>query len=128
MTRLIVAMLAALVVALVCASRLGGALGGGVLAGFSLGAGLSGLTFLYLRHVIMTRPERALNAAVLGFLFKLGALLAGGLAFRYIAAAGERADWRSFLVAYAAVVALVLPFATWAALEGQRRATPPFRH
>jgi len=121
MNRLIAAVLVALVVAVVCASRLGGALGGGVLAGYLLGAGLSGLSFLHLRHVLATRPERALQATVVGFLFKMGALLAGGLVFRYVAAAGARADWRSFLVTYAAAVAVVLPLATWAAVEEQRR-------
>ena len=98
-----------------------GALGGGVLAGYLLGAGLSGLSFLYQRHVLATRPERALHASVLGFLVKLGALLFGALCFRYLPGASERVDWRSFLVAYAAAVALVLPLATWIAVQEQRQ-------
>lgn len=120
MNRLILAVLAALAVALLCASRLGGALGNGVLAGYLLGAGLSGLSFLYLRHVLATRPARVLQANVTGFLVKLGALLFGALAFRFIEPVGARADWRSFVIAYAAAVALVLPLATWAALQEQR--------
>lgn len=121
MTRLILALLAAFVVALVCAARLGGALGSGVLAGYLLGAGLSGLGFLHQRHTLATRPERALSAAVLGFLVKLGALLFGALALRFLEPAGARVDWRSFVVAFAASVALVLPLAAWTALREQRQ-------
>lgn len=121
MNRLLAVVVAAFVAALVLASELGGALGGGVLAGYLLGAGLSGLSFLYTRHVLATRPAGALQASVLGFLVKLAALLLGALAFRFVEAAGARADWRSFLIAYAAAVALVLPFGTWAAVQEQRR-------
>ena len=121
MNRLLLVTLAAFVAALVCASRLGGALGAGVLAGYLLGAGLAGLSFLYTRHVLATQPARALHATVVGFLVKLAALLIGALSFRYIDAAGERADWRSFLVAYAAAVALVLPFGAWAAVQERRQ-------
>jgi len=120
MNRLILAVLAALALALVLAARLGGALGGGVLAGFAAGAGLSGLGFLYQRHVLATRPERALQAAVVGFLAKLAVLLLGALAFRFVEPAGARVDWRSFVVAYAAAVAFVLPLATWVAVREQR--------
>jgi len=120
MNRLILAVLAALALALVLAARLGGALGGGVLAGFAAGAGLSGLGFLHQRHVLATRPERALHAAVVGFLAKLAVLLLGALAFRFVEPAGARVDWRSFVVAYAAAVAFVLPLATWVAVREQR--------
>jgi len=124
MNRLILSVLAALAVALVLADRLGGAVGGGVLAGYLLGAALSILAFLHTRHVLATRPERVLSASVVGFLVKLVALLLGALAFRFVEAAGERADWRSFVIAYAAAVALVLPLATWTAVAEQRRRGP----
>jgi hypothetical protein len=120
--RLVFAVLAALVAALWVASELGGVLGGGVRLGYMLGAGLSGLSSLYTRHVARTRPERALHAAVAGFGFKLLALLGGGLAFRFLEPAAARADYRSFLIAFVAAVALVLPLGTWAALR-----TSPFR-
>lgn len=123
MNRLLLVALAAFVAALVFASELGGALGAGVLAGYLLGAGLAGLSFLYTRHVLATQPARALQATVVGFLVKLAALLLGALSFRFIEAAGERADWRSFVVAYAAAVALVLPFGAWAAVQERRQRT-----
>jgi len=119
--RLILAVLATLIAALALASELGGTRGGGVLAGYLLGAGLSGLTGLYVRHVLLTRPERVLRASVLGFLVKLVALLSGALAFRFIEPVAARADWRSFVIAYAAAVTIVLPLATWAAQEERRQ-------
>jgi len=125
--RLIPIVLVALVAAIVLASRLGGALGGGVLLGYTLGAGLAGLSTLYTRHMLRTQPKKALNALVIGFLVKLGALLFGGLAFRFVEPAAERADYRTFLIAFAAAVVVVLPFGIWLALQDQRRATTPAR-
>jgi hypothetical protein len=121
MTLHLIAVLVALAEALACAAELGGALGGGVVLGYLLGAAMSGLAFLYQRHVLATRPERALAALVAGFLAKLVALLLGALAFRYVEPAAVRADWRSFVIAYGAAVALVVPLATWAAVQEQRR-------
>jgi hypothetical protein len=111
--RLILVVLAAFAAALYVASELGGTLGSGVVLGFSLGAGLAGLSTLYTRHVARTRPAQTLQASLLGFLIKLGALLFGGLAFRFVEPAAARADYRSFLIAFAAAVALVLPLGTW---------------
>jgi len=126
LNRLILIVLVALVAALVLAARLGGALGGGVLLGYTLGAGLAGLSTLHVRHVARTRPAKALSALTLGFLVKLGAMVLGGLAFRYIPAAAERADYKSFLVAFAATVAVVMPFGIWSALHERRKsATAP---
>jgi len=121
MTRLSLALLAALAAALACSARLGGALGNGVLAGYLAGAGLSGLSFLYQRHTLATRPERALSASVIGFLVKLATLLLGALAFRFIEPAGARVDWRGFVIAFAAAVALVLPLGTWIAVQERRQ-------
>jgi hypothetical protein len=120
--RLLLAVLAAFAVALAVAARLGGAAGGGVVLGYALGAGLAGLSALYTRHVARTRPGRVLAAAVLGFLVKLLALVLGALAFRYLEPAAARADYRTFLVAFAAAVALILPLGTSLALAGRPRA------
>lgn len=121
MNRLILAALAAFAVALAVAARLGGAAGGGVVLGYSLGAGLAGLSALYTRHVARTRPQRALAAAMLGFLVKLAALVLGALAFRYLESAAARADYRTFLVAFASAVALILPLGTRLAFAGRPR-------
>lgn len=120
MNRLTLLVLAAFAVACYAALRLGGAQASGVLVGYCLGAGLAGLSFLYTRHVLATRPERALAASVTGFLVKLATLLLGALAFRYVPAAAERADWRAFVVAYGAAVALILPLGTVLALRTRR--------
>jgi hypothetical protein len=114
------AVLAALVAALLVASELGGTLGGGVVLGYLLGASMAGLSTLYVRHVARTRPDRALAAAVVGFLFKFAALLCGGLAFRFLEPLAARADYRSFLIAFVAAIALILPLGTWVALRGGR--------
>lgn len=121
MNRLLVVVLAALVVALACAARFGGALGGGVLAGYLLGAGLAGLSVLYQMHLLATRPERAMAASVGGFLVLVLALVFGGLSFRYLAPVAEHADWRAFLVSFAAAGVLVLPLGTHEAVRHHRR-------
>jgi hypothetical protein len=118
--RLIVVVLAALVVALACALRFGGPLGGGVIAGYLLGAGMSGLSVLYTLHLLSTRPQRVLTGQVLGFLALLGALLLGTLAFRYVPSAAERADWRAFSISFALAGVLVLLLGTLEAVRGQR--------
>ncbi len=109
MNRLTLAALALLALAVFVAMRLGGALGGGVLAGAALGAGLSGLSALYQGHVLRFRPERAFQAFGLTFLTKLASLVAGAFLLRYVGPVAERLDWRGFVVAFAAAVALILP-------------------
>lgn len=125
MIRLSLLVLTAFAVACLVAARLGGLSASGVVLGFSLGAGLSGLCFLYTRHVLATRPARVLAAFVVGFLVKLAALLLGALAFRYLPAAAERADWRSFVVAYGAAVALILPLGTLLVVRERRTSVRP---
>lgn len=87
----------------------GGAVGGGILAGYLFGAGLSGLGVLYQQHTLRTRPEFAFHAFTIAFFAKFVGMVLGALAFRYVPAAAARADWRSFLVAFA-VAALLLLF------------------
>jgi len=113
MMRLSLSSFVGLAVAAAVAWQLGGRLGAGVLGGYLLGAGMSGLGVLYQRHMLLTRPERVFSALVVSFLAKLVALLLGGLAFRFLAPVAEVADWRSFLIAFAGAVALVLPLGTW---------------
>lgn len=126
MIRLTLAMLLGLVVAALVAWRLGGTLGAGVLAGFLLGAGTAGLGALYQRHVLATRPEKAMQALAVSLLAKLVAVGMGALAFRYVEAAQERADWRSFLVAFAASVAVVVPLGAMDAVRVLARPRTPF--
>jgi hypothetical protein len=121
--RLLLLLLAALVAAVVLAARLGGALGGGVLLGTLLGAGLAGVSTLHVRHVARTRPAKALQALTLGFLVKLGALLLGGLALRFLEPVAARADYRAFLIAFAGAVALVLPLGLWSLLRDRKNPT-----
>ena len=121
MIRLTLAVLAALLVAVWLAYELEGALGAGVLAGYLLGAGLTGLSSLYQRHVLLYRPARALHASVVGFVVALAALLFGALAFRFIESAGARVDWRSFAIAFGAAVAFLLPLGAWEAVREQRQ-------
>jgi hypothetical protein len=118
MTRLTLVSIAALALAAVVAWRLGGTAGGGVLAGALLGVSFTGLGALHLRHTIRTRPERGLAAFGLSFLFKLAIVVAGALAFRYVDAAALRADWRTFLIAFAACAALLVPLGALDALRG----------
>ncbi len=87
MIRLSIATIVGAIAAAVVAWKLGGTVGGGVLAGFLLGAGLSGLGVMYQRHTLIYRPHQAMQALAISFLAKLAGLLIGALAFRYIEAA-----------------------------------------
>jgi len=126
MTRLVLALFLGLAAALLVSAKLGGALGGGVLAGYLLGSGLGGLGILWQRHVLLTRPEKAMQAVVLSFGAKLAALGLGAVAFRFVEAAAARADWRAFLISFAAAIALVVPLgALDAARALSARSAPP---
>ena len=85
------------------------------------GAGISGLGTMYLRHTLLHRPEQFLTAFGVSFGFKLLGLLMGGLSFRFLEPLAERADWRSFLVAYGVAVIVVLPLGTLDAVAVLRR-------
>lgn len=120
MMRLSIALLVGLAAALAVALGAGGAVGTGVLVGYGAGAGLAALGSLLQAHTLARRPGRLLSVLAVAFLAKLALLLLGALAFRFIPAAAERVDWRSFVVAFGAAVALVLPFGTMDAARALR--------
>ena len=121
MTRLLIATLLGATAASVTAWQLGGALGNGCLTGFFFGAAISGLGVLVQRHVLLTRPDKIMHAVAATFLVKLAALVVGGIAFRYIPEAAARADWRSFLVAFAGAAALLVPIGALDAARAYQR-------
>jgi len=45
----------------------------------------------------------------------------GAVAFRYLPQAAERVDYRGFMVAYAGVIALLVPVGSFDALRGIRK-------
>lgn len=92
----------------------------GVWLGYLLGAALCGFGILWQSHWLRVAPRRALAAQLEGFLVKLLAVTLGALAFRYVAALAEIADWRAFTVAFAAAVALLLPVSTYETARGAR--------
>ena len=129
MIRLSLVTLAGLGVTCVVAWRLGGTVGTGCLLGFLLGAGMCGLGVLHQRHVLLTQPSKSMQALAVSFLAKLIVLVSGALVFRFVEAAAARADWRSFLITFAAAVAIVLPLGTFDAARAfekkLRTAEPP---
>ena len=112
MTRTSVASLLAIAVAGIVAQKLGGRVGTGVLLGALAGTGMCGLGLLHQRHVLRHRPQQSMQAMMVSFLAKLVVLTLGALAFRFLEPVSVRADWQGFLVAYAGVIALVLPVGT----------------
>jgi uncharacterized membrane protein HdeD (DUF308 family) len=85
----------------------------GAWLGYLLGSALCGFGILWQGHWMRVAPRRALAAQLEGFLVKLLAVAAGALAFRYVDALADVADWRAFTVAFAAAVALLLPISTY---------------
>lgn len=112
MTRTTLGTLVGLAIASLVAWQLGGSLGLGVMVGFVFGATITGLTLLYQRRVMLSHPGRLMQAMLHSFLFKLAVLLLGALSLRFIQPAAERADWRSFLVAFAGAALIVLILGT----------------
>jgi hypothetical protein len=125
MNRTVLVTLAALALSCAAAWRLGGTLGTGVLAGFLCGASVAGLGAAWQMHVIRTRPERVLWATAQSFLFKLFAVLAFALVFRFVDGASERVDWRSFLVTFAAAVFVVMILGAFDNARALKRLAPP---
>jgi hypothetical protein len=89
--------LASLAAAL-CAPWLGGGTGAGVLLGACSGLGLGAGIALAERRLLATRPERAFDGLLAGFLVKLLALLAVAAVFRGRESAGMPAA--PFLLAF----------------------------
>jgi hypothetical protein len=85
----------------------------GTLLGFLLGASLTGFGLAWQAHWLRLRPARAWRAQLEAFLAKLVLLTAFALVFRYVDVVGARVDWRAFVVAFAAAVALLLPLGTY---------------
>lgn len=106
--RLTLCTLAGLAAAGAVAWRLGGAEATGVLAGYLAGAFLSAVGAAWQGHLLRTRPEKVMGAMVGTFLAKLTVLLAAALAFRLVEPAGRHVEWRSFLIAFAVGVLVVL--------------------
>lgn len=104
--------LSTLALAAPIAGSLGGRLAWGVVAGVMCGCAVAGLSAAWQRHLLLTRPERLMAAMAGSFLFKLAFVLLGALAFRYLPGASDRADWRSFLAAFAVSVLVVMLLAT----------------
>ncbi|MEX1024935.1 MAG: hypothetical protein WD226_07645 [Planctomycetota bacterium] len=113
MIRTSIAALIGAPIALLVAWELGGRMANGVVAGFLLGAGMTGLGVLYQRHALLHRPKQAFTALGVSMLAKLAVLLLGAMAFRYLEPAAARADWRAFVVAFAASTALLIAFGSW---------------
>ena len=103
-----VSTLAGLAAALSLAAWLGGAEGAGVLIGFLAGASVTGACLVRQRAVLRAAPQRALRTMVEGFLIKLGAVVAAVLLFVVFPRVRETADLRSFFLAFAASILLVL--------------------
>lgn len=122
MLRTVLASLVGAIAAAMIAWSLGGTRGGGVLTGYLLAAGVCGLGFMYQRHTLMFRPTHSFLALGVSFMAKFLVLLMGGMAFRYLEPAALRADWKCFIVAYAAAVCLLMPFGAWDMLVGMRQA------
>jgi len=111
-----IAAVALVAIAAGVASNMGGREGYGVLLGALLGAGICGVSALFVQYILRAAPRRVFAAVGVSFLVKLLALLAGGLAFRYVDVLAERADWMTFLVAFGVTVVVMLPLSAMAAL------------
>ena len=84
-----------------------------------------------MRHTMRVRPALSLHAFALTFVLKLLVLVAGVLVFRYLEPAAARADWRSFLVSFAAAVAILSPIGSLDAVRVLRKsggASLPAKH
>ena len=91
----------ALPLAAAAAWQAGGAQGYGVLLGCSAATALGLASLVWQDRLLRAGSSFALNAAVVGFLAKLLVLVAGALVLRFVAAAGERIDWRGYVLGFA---------------------------
>ena len=121
MTRTTIATLAVIVIGAFLAFQLGGREGMGVVAGVLCGTSVSMLGAAWQRHSFRYRTKQAFQSVVEVFMFKLAFVLLGALSFRFIEAASARADWKTFLVTFAAVALVVQ---TAAVFESVRLLSP----
>jgi len=121
MTRTTIANLAVIVIGAFLAFQLGGREGMGVVAGVLCGTSVSMLGAAWQRHSFRYRTKQAFQSVVEVFMFKLAFVLLGALSFRFIEAASARADWKTFLVTFAAVALVVQ---TAAVFESVRLLSP----
>lgn len=98
--------------AVLVAARFEGAMATGVVGGYLCGASVALLGAAWIRHCVRIDSRRALRAMVEAFFMKFGGLLVAAFTLRYVAAAGEAADWRGFVVAYAAAAVVTLLLST----------------
>lgn len=123
MTRTTLAILLGLAACAVIAPRYEGAERMGIWGGYLLGAGISLLGGVWVRHCAKFGPERVLRASLEAFLAKLGVVAVCVFTFRFVEAAAQAFDWRTFLVSFvaAAVIALfVSSLETARVLKGRR--------
>ena len=113
MNRTLLLLLALVAASAVAAWNVGGAMGAGILAGALCGGSLAALGASWQQLMIRTRPKRAMAATVEVFLVKLACLLGSGLIFRFVPQAAARADWRSYLVAFAVCAFAVMIVGTF---------------
>jgi hypothetical protein len=121
MTRTTLGILIALPFAASLAWSIGGASGFGVFLGFTVGAGVSVLGVSWQGIALRRRPARALQANVESFLATLFLLLGSALAIRAFEPLASRVDWRTYLVAFGAAVAVIPPLGLIELTRGARR-------
>ena len=113
MSRSALVSFAGLGAAALVAMQFEGLIARGILTGYALGICVSLTAGLWLRHVIRTRPERAMRGLLEGFCMKLAGLFICAVCLRFVDSVGSLADWRSFLLAYAVAALLGLFSTTW---------------
>ena len=104
--------LGALVLAAVLAVGREGSVRMGIIGGALFGAGLGLLAYLWLRHAVQHRPERAMRANLEGFLILMGGLMLAFLSLFAIPMAGETLELKAFVLTYVAVAFIPLVLGT----------------
>jgi len=100
--------LIALAASLFVAWQLGGAAGSGVVVGYTAAA-LATLGLLaWQQRLLLAAPRRLMQAVAASLLLKLCLLLSGALLLRFVDGLAAVADWRAYLIAFAATSVLVL--------------------
>ena len=100
-------------VATLVAIQFEGVVARGILTGFAFGSFVSLTAGLWLRHIIQTRPGRAMQGLLEGFGMKIICLLISVLCLRYLDAVGAYADWLAFALAYTTSALIGLFSTTW---------------